>query len=620
MKLYKKQAFSLTELMIVLIIIAILFAALAPIITKRRSGRNIANESIWNFVSDDDQQDAFYDPGHPKWTSTAYIGINPDSSNIKNTSPKAKVVVNAKKGQNMMQFRYGTGNGVLAGTLFMDDLNNVLLSSSNPDFVDTATNKGTTVLGPYAFQRKTGNYATVLGAEALRGTNNENDANYAKLNNINANSRYIMIGNSAGKNLPSSTNSKNLTFVGSGSGLITGAVNNTIGVGAFSMSSPNYYGHQNVYLGYNSGNGGLTNISYTPNITQNNVVVGSTFTGNILATTNFPASNVILGYKTYDLGLSNVKNLTAVGYGACDAAGSVTGSRTCIGMSSGADQNGTPSVFKNDQYDRVFLGGKPLGGFSGRGVVEVHSVPGQYKPFYHDAKIRDPYFPNSSVVFNSNIVVRGNFFTTNDGATLSGTNYTDITRPMFDGMHCSGDWYISISGSRSYKCTMKSTHKSWSTSIMDFRGKSCGISNGYKYPTSSSGSCPDLKTSDVRLKENISDSLAGLSEILALKPYKYTFKSDKSKTLQTGVIAQDLQKVFPNAVTKGADGYLRIRWDDMFFAMINAIKTLDRKVENIAYQIAGIESDVSKLQKSHNALHKRIAALNARATKLENNK
>ncbi len=58
----------------------------------------------------------------------------------------------------------------------------------------------------------------------------------------------------------------------------------------------------------------------------------------------------------------------------------------------------------------------------------------------------------------------------------------------------------------------------------------------------------------------------------------------------------------------------------MFFAMINAIKTLDRKVENIAYQIAGIESDVSKLQKSHNALHKRIAALNARATKLENNK
>ncbi len=53
----------------------------------------------------------------------------------------------------------------------------------------------------------------------------------------------------------------------------------------------------------------------------------------------------------------------------------------------------------------------------------------------------------------------------------------------------------------------------------------------------------------------------------------------------------------------------------MFFAMINAIKTLDRKVENIAYQIAGIESDVSKLQKSHNALHKRIAALNARATK-----
>ena len=63
MILHKKQAFSLTELLIVLVVIAILFAAMAPIVTKRRNGADIANENVWNYVNDDDQMDAFYDPG-----------------------------------------------------------------------------------------------------------------------------------------------------------------------------------------------------------------------------------------------------------------------------------------------------------------------------------------------------------------------------------------------------------------------------------------------------------------------------------------------------------------------------------------------------------------------------
>ena len=40
-------------------------------------------------------------------------------------------------------------------------------------------------------------------------------------------------------------------------------------------------------------------------------------------------------------------------------------------------------------------------------------------------------------------------------------------------------------------------------------------------------------------------------------------------------MAQDLQKIFPDAVAKGDDGYLRIRLEDMFYAVINAVKELD---------------------------------------------
>lgn len=617
MKLHKKQAFSLTELLIVLVIVAILFAALAPILTKRRSGRNNANELIWNYVSDDDQKDAFYDPGHPKWTSTAYIGINPNVSDIIDSSPRAKVVINAKKNQNMLQLRYGSGNGLLASTLFMDDKNNILLSSANSDFITNSSSKGMTVAGPYAFQREKGNYSIAVGAEALRGSNNPSANGYAKLNTIPDDARYIMVGSSSGKNIKNDFYGDNLTYVGSLSGQIDGTTKNGVSVGAFSTASQNYYGQNNVNIGYNTGGGGITKDMAVPDIVQNSVIVGSSFNGKIINASNYPRQNVILGYGTYTAGLANVRDITAVGFGACDAAGSLNASRTCIGYSSGAEQNGTPDGFRSDSNDRVFLGGKPNTGLAGRGVVETHSVPGAYNPYYHDAVSREPSFGNSSAVFNSNIVVRGNFYTTDDGGTLSGTGLTQVTRPFTDGTYCNGDWYISICGWRTYQCTMFGSKTNKSHSIMDFDGQNCNISKAYTYPTTQA-KCPNLKSSDIRLKENISDYKGGLNEILALKPYNYVFKSDKAKTLQTGVIAQDLQKVFPNSVTKGDDGYLRIRWDEMFYSAINAIKILDRKVDSIAAEITGMEKDVKDLHSRHQKLQKRIASLNARAAKLEN--
>jgi prepilin-type N-terminal cleavage/methylation domain-containing protein len=51
------KAFSLTELIIVLVIIAVLFAAMAPIITKRHIADTAGVENIWNFVNNDTERD-----------------------------------------------------------------------------------------------------------------------------------------------------------------------------------------------------------------------------------------------------------------------------------------------------------------------------------------------------------------------------------------------------------------------------------------------------------------------------------------------------------------------------------------------------------------------------------
>jgi len=128
---------------------------------------------------------------------------------------------------------------------------------------------------------------------------------------------------------------------------------------------------------------------------------------------------------------------------------------------------------------------------------------------------------------------------------------------------------------------------------------------------------PKLKSSDIRLKTDISDNNDGLDKLLQLKPYNYTYKADLLGIPQVGVIAQDLQKIFPNSVTKGKDGFLRIRWDEMFYAMINAIKTLGVKIEKIASDISGLEISTLQIKNQHRALKKEIVNLNARAARLE---
>ncbi len=104
--------------------------------------------------------------------------------------------------------------------------------------------------------------------------------------------------------------------------------------------------------------------------------------------------------------------------------------------------------------------------------------------------------------------------------------------------------------------------------------------------------------SDRRLKNVGKEFAAGLAELKKLDLYHYTYKEDEYKTPHVGVMAQDLQKIFPDAVRKGEDGFLRIRMEDMFYAVINAVKELDSRVSLLEQQ-----------QKRIDELEKRLADL-----------
>lgn len=124
-------------------------------------------------------------------------------------------------------------------------------------------------------------------------------------------------------------------------------------------------------------------------------------------------------------------------------------------------------------------------------------------------------------------------------------------------------------------------------------------------------------SSDRRLKNVKGEFTGGLDEIKQLKVYNYTFKNDKTKTPFVGVIAQDLQKVFPNAVSKNDKGYLMIRQVDMFYAMVNAIKELDKIAKGIDSKITKTKDELVALIKSSQENNKKLKRLEAKNKELK---
>ena len=186
--------------------------------------------------------------------------------------------------------------------------------------------------------------------------------------------------------------------------------------------------------------------------------------------------------------------------------------------------------------------------------------------------------------------------------------------------NCDADWGLC----RGWNCQSSYTDRSFGTTVNLERCPECGVKwNGTDRPLAHmkgvESCCPDL-VSDIRLK-NVGDSFTGgLAEIKKLNVYNYTFKNDPNKLPQVGVIAQDLKMVFPNAVTKDENGYYKIRWDEMLYSAINAVKELNTKVINIAKRIESDRSRVASLKKDNAELNAQLDKLADEVTALETKK
>ena len=98
------------------------------------------------------------------------------------------------------------------------------------------------------------------------------------------------------------------------------------------------------------------------------------------------------------------------------------------------------------------------------------------------------------------------------------------------------------------------------------------------------GDITAFKSSDIRLKDNISPITKALEKVKSISGNTYTKKSDGSS--HTGVIAQEIEALgLPGITTTRSSGYLAVDYEKIVPLLIEAIKELSAKVDTLENQI-----------------------------------
>ena len=582
----KKQGYTLAEIMLVILILTIIFAAFAPIFTKRKITQYTGKYNVWDYA-DRTTYEAFYDPGDPSFTGQLFFGVTPESeSSIQSDLlPLAKIVIRSGEvtsdqlPQRQLQFRYGrtgpTDAGKFAGSWFMNRRNTLLGGSYNALNAESFTGIIDNVaIGYNALNSISGNPADA----SLSGAGNT-AVWFNTLKGISTAKNNVAVGSGSG----ATTNNNNNVFIGYNAGKSVGDRESVV-IGSNAASTGTGNGIKNVYIGINAGKASSG--------AQHNTAVGK----DALAKVSSGKYNVAIGSGALS-NLTTGNYNVAIGANAC--ANVTTGSyKTCIGANSGPRTNSSAAFLgtTTDTTERVYIGGQPAN-YGGDAVLELHNPDTGNKGIgigvargFGGSGVT---LSNTTTVVNGNLIVRGRpYFTTGK-----------MLQHFHDDNKIKNDASIYLYG---YASTSDAKFASCSSDVTNYNFNS---------------KCQSLNTtspySDRRLKNITSRNNAGLDEINKLKIYNYTFKNDDKKLPHVGVMAQDLLKVFPNSVFKGDDGYLRIKWDEMFYAAINAIKELDRKIIALVKRTTTVETQISKLEKENVLLKSQVDNLTLRVNKLK---
>jgi N-acetylneuraminic acid mutarotase len=116
------------------------------------------------------------------------------------------------------------------------------------------------------------------------------------------------------------------------------------------------------------------------------------------------------------------------------------------------------------------------------------------------------------------------------------------------------------------------------------------------------GDLTDL--SDKRLKENLLPVSNALNSVIKLDPYSYTMIGDKQLKREYGLLAQDVQKIFPEIVSiyDEENQYLGVSYIQLVPILIQSVKELNATNEDLEGQLKAVQNQLDELLDERNAL------------------
>ena len=101
--------------------------------------------------------------------------------------------------------------------------------------------------------------------------------------------------------------------------------------------------------------------------------------------------------------------------------------------------------------------------------------------------------------------------------------------------------------------------------------------------------------SDSRLKANIISLGSTLSKLLQIDGKSYTMKKDESEKQKIGLLAQDIEKVFPELVSE-SHGIKSVNYQGLVPVLINALKEQDAMMKEQDNRLSKQQSEIDELK------------------------